>query len=159
MRSCATNRMAPYASVLDQLVVTGDRIRRDVAHVATDDDGEIVGCYVPVRDPPELDMLFVSDAAQGQGIGRQLVGHLLGEARKAGPAGVRVVSHPPAEGVLPPTRCRVDRHRPGHTAHSDVGTASVHIPPLTAEQHGLNWRPAGRSTPGRRHPGLGRPRG
>jgi GNAT superfamily N-acetyltransferase len=126
MRSCATYRMAPYASVLDQVVVTGDRIGRDVAYTATDDVGEIVGFYILIRDPPELDMLFVSDAAQGQGIGRQLVEHMLVEARKAGLAGVRVVSHPPAEGfyrrlgaewtdtvpVIPPT---VTWERPAFT--------------------------------------------
>ncbi|MFG2127069.1 GNAT family N-acetyltransferase [Streptomyces sp. NPDC048751] len=36
-------------------------------------------------------------ATQGQGIGRYLVEHMIGQARGAGLAAVRVVAHPPAE--------------------------------------------------------------
>ncbi|CAM5613295.1 GNAT family N-acetyltransferase OS=Streptomyces cyaneofuscatus OX=66883 GN=G3I52_01355 PE=4 SV=1 [Streptomyces cyaneofuscatus] len=42
--------------------------------------------------------MFVADEAQGLGIGRLLIGHLREEARRAGLTGVRIVSHPPAEG-------------------------------------------------------------
>lgn len=42
--------------------------------------------------------MFVTDAAQGLGIGRRLVEHMTDEARGAGLDAVRVVSHPPAEG-------------------------------------------------------------
>ncbi|WP_434596876.1 GNAT family N-acetyltransferase [Streptomyces sp. A5-4] len=61
----------------------------------------VLGFYALVLDPidpPELDLMFVSDAAQGRGIGRRLVAHLRGEARAAGVDEVRVVAHPPAEG-------------------------------------------------------------
>lgn len=42
--------------------------------------------------------MFVADDAQGLGIGRLLIAHLRGEAQLAGLTGVRIVSHPPAEG-------------------------------------------------------------
>jgi predicted N-acetyltransferase YhbS len=42
-------------------------------------------------------MLFVADQAQGQGIGRALVKHMMEQARQIGIEGVRVVSHPDAE--------------------------------------------------------------
>ncbi|MFD0343981.1 GNAT family N-acetyltransferase [Streptomyces sp. NPDC127117] len=58
----------------------------------------LLGFYSLVLAPPELDLMFVADAAQGLGIGRLLIGHLRGEAERAGLTGVRIVSHPPAEG-------------------------------------------------------------
>ncbi|MEV0279032.1 GNAT family N-acetyltransferase [Streptomyces sp. NPDC050610] len=60
--------------------------------------GAVLGFYALVVEPPELDLMFVSDAAQGLGIGRLLVRHMTAEARAAGLESVRVVSHPPAEG-------------------------------------------------------------
>ncbi|CAM5618817.1 GNAT family N-acetyltransferase OS=Streptomyces cyaneofuscatus OX=66883 GN=G3I52_01355 PE=4 SV=1 [Streptomyces cyaneofuscatus] len=60
--------------------------------------GRVLGFYALLLDPPELDLMFVADAAQGLGIGRLLVGHLREEGRRAGLTGVRIVSHPPAEG-------------------------------------------------------------
>ncbi|MFE4367637.1 GNAT family N-acetyltransferase [Streptomyces sp. NPDC056835] len=61
-------------------------------------DERLLGFYALVLDPPELDLMFVADAAQGLGIGRRLVEHMTDEARGAGLDAVRVVSHPPAEG-------------------------------------------------------------
>ncbi|WP_141746233.1 GNAT family N-acetyltransferase, partial [Streptomyces sp. EN16] len=43
-------------------------------------------------------LMFVADSAQGLGIGRLLATHLREEAGSAGLTGVRIVSHPPAEG-------------------------------------------------------------
>ncbi|MEU7042650.1 GNAT family N-acetyltransferase [Streptomyces varsoviensis] len=60
--------------------------------------GAVLGFYALVVEPPELDLMFVSDAAQGRGIGRLLIAHMAAEARAAGLDRVRVVSHPPAEG-------------------------------------------------------------
>ncbi|WAU12952.1 GNAT family N-acetyltransferase [Streptomyces tubercidicus] len=56
------------------------------------------GFYALMVEPGELDLMFVADQAQGYGIGRRLIGHMLDEARRAGLDSVRVVSHPPAEG-------------------------------------------------------------
>ncbi|MFI2260299.1 GNAT family N-acetyltransferase [Streptomyces tubercidicus] len=56
------------------------------------------GFYALMVEPGELDLMFVADQAQGYGIGRRLIEHMLDEARRAGLDSVRVVSHPPAEG-------------------------------------------------------------
>ncbi|MFE4537096.1 GNAT family N-acetyltransferase [Streptomyces scopuliridis] len=61
-------------------------------------DERLLGFYALVLEPPELDLMFVANAAQGLGIGRRLVEHMTDEARGAGLDAVRVVSHPPAEG-------------------------------------------------------------
>jgi len=58
----------------------------------------VLGFYALVVEPGELDLMFVADQVQGYGIGRRLVEHMQGEARRLGIERVRVVSHPPAEG-------------------------------------------------------------
>jgi len=60
--------------------------------------GRIVGFYSLIPDPPELDLMFVVDDAQGNGIGRRLIEHLLDTAAREGLRTIRVVSHPPSEG-------------------------------------------------------------
>ena len=82
-----------YASILEGYEVTPGYIEANPTFVAITDD-EIRGFYALVND--ELDILFVADSAQGLGIGRLLVNHLLDEARARGIRSVRVVSHPPA---------------------------------------------------------------
>ncbi|MFD7874808.1 GNAT family N-acetyltransferase [Streptomyces sp. NPDC059766] len=69
-----------------------------VAVAADEHESRVLGFYSLVLAPPELDLLFVADEAQGRGIGRLLVSHMKSEARAAGLDRVRVVSHPPAEG-------------------------------------------------------------
>jgi GNAT superfamily N-acetyltransferase len=69
-----------------------------VAVAADEHESRVVGFYSLVLAPPELDLLFVADGAQGRGIGRLLVAHMTSQARAAGLDRVRVVSHPPAEG-------------------------------------------------------------
>ncbi|WP_320777168.1 GNAT family N-acetyltransferase [Streptomyces sp. CRN 30] len=65
--------------------------------VGADEQGSrVLGFYSLVLDPPELDLLFVADEAQGRGIGRLLVAHMRSEARAAGLDHVTVVSHLPA---------------------------------------------------------------
>lgn len=87
-----------YASILDGYRVTADYITRHLVFVAADEAGRPIGFYSLVLQPPELDLAFVADDAQGTGLGRRLVEHMIGQAREAGLAEVRVVSHPPAEG-------------------------------------------------------------
>ncbi|SFW71993.1 GNAT family N-acetyltransferase [Amycolatopsis australiensis] len=84
-----------YASILDGYAVTPGYLEANPAFAAMA-DGELLGFYALLEDPPELDLLFVADAAQGLGIGTRLIAHMLGEARARGMRGVRVVSHPPA---------------------------------------------------------------
>ncbi|MER5551852.1 GNAT family N-acetyltransferase [Streptomyces sp. NPDC002793] len=88
----------PYAPMAEGYKVGPDYIEAHEVHVAVDDDGRVLGFYALVLSPPEIDLMFVADDAQGRGVGRLLVGHLLDEARGAGLTAVRVVAHPPAEG-------------------------------------------------------------
>ncbi|MCF3963331.1 GNAT family N-acetyltransferase [Streptomyces fuscigenes] len=79
--------------------------------------GRVLGFYALVLTPPEpeLDLLFVADAAQGRGIGRRLVEHMKATARAAGAEHVHVVSHPPAEGFYTSVgayRTGISRARP-----------------------------------------------
>ena len=71
---------------------------RHPVFLAEDPAGRLLGFSSLFLEPPELDLAFVADDAQGMGIGRLLVDHMIGQAREAGLAGVRVVSNPSAEG-------------------------------------------------------------
>lgn len=84
-----------YASILDGYEITPAYVETNPTFAATTGD-DVLGFYALLEDPPELDVLFVADAAQGLGLGARLVTHMLGEARERGLTGVRVVSHPPA---------------------------------------------------------------
>ncbi|MDQ0828266.1 GNAT superfamily N-acetyltransferase [Streptomyces achromogenes] len=89
-----------YAAAVEGYRVGPDYIEAHRAFVAVgagEHGGRIFGFYSLVLVPPELDLLFVADEAQGRGIGRLLVAHMQSEARAAGLARVKVVSHPPAE--------------------------------------------------------------
>ncbi|MGW1951146.1 GNAT family N-acetyltransferase [Streptomyces sp. NPDC001920] len=88
----------PYASIVAGHRVTTAYLARHPVFLAEDPAGRLLGFYALVLDPPELDLAFVADDAQGGGVGRLLIAHMLDRAREAGLAGVRVVSHPPAEG-------------------------------------------------------------
>ncbi|MFJ8884679.1 GNAT family N-acetyltransferase [Streptomyces sp. NPDC102402] len=88
----------PYAPMVEGYRVGPDYIEAHAVHVAVDDDGRVLGFYALVLSPPELDLMFVADDAQGRGIGRLLIAHLREEARRAGLDSVRVIAHPPAEG-------------------------------------------------------------
>ncbi|MET7519167.1 GNAT family N-acetyltransferase [Streptomyces sp. NPDC005480] len=89
---------APYASMVAGYRVGPDYIEAHRVFVAVGADDLVLGFYALTLVPPELDLMFVADAAQGLGIGRLLVTHMKDEARAAELTSVRVVSHPPAEG-------------------------------------------------------------
>lgn len=80
-------------------MLTAARIERHECHVAREAGGRVVGYYSLVCDgaTPELDLLFVDDAAQGRGVGALLFAHMRQRARALGVACVRIVSHPPSE--------------------------------------------------------------
>ncbi|MFE7750545.1 GNAT family N-acetyltransferase [Streptomyces sp. NPDC057428] len=88
----------PYAPMVAGYKVGPDYIEAHAVHVAVDEDDRVLGFYSLILSPPELDLMFVADEAQGRGIGRFMAGHLCDEARRAGLSDVRVVAHPPAEG-------------------------------------------------------------
>jgi GNAT superfamily N-acetyltransferase len=111
-----------YASILDGYAVTPGYVETHPTFVAMTGD-ELLGFYALLEDPPELDILFVADAAQGLGLGARLVAHMLEEARTRGMHSVRVVSHPPAlpfylrmgarrTGTIPPVPPKVRWDRP-----------------------------------------------
>ncbi|MFH9010794.1 GNAT family N-acetyltransferase [Streptomyces sp. NPDC017943] len=90
-----------YAAMVAGYRVGADYIETHEVFVAVDADdpaGRVLGFYALLLVPPELDLLFVDNGAQGRGIGRLLVAHMKAQARAAGLDRVRVVSHPPAEG-------------------------------------------------------------
>ncbi|WTW96104.1 GNAT family N-acetyltransferase [Streptomycetaceae bacterium NBC_01309] len=113
-----------YASILEGYEVTPRYVEENPVHLAEDEvDGALLGFYGLLLEPPELDLMFVADRAQGLGVGRMLVRHMLDRARAAGVAKVKVVSHPPAEefyvrmgavrsAVVPPRPPRVTWERP-----------------------------------------------
>lgn len=89
-----------YAAAVAGYRVGPDYIEAHRAFVAVGADehgGRVLGFYSLVLAPPELDLLFVADEAQGRGIGRLLVAHMQSEARAAGIDRLKVVSHLPAE--------------------------------------------------------------
>ncbi|MCB5912402.1 GNAT family N-acetyltransferase [Streptomyces pinistramenti] len=99
----------PHAAMVAGYRVGPDYIEAHEVYVAVEEGGDasgagegmgerVVGFYALVLEPPELDLMFVADEAQGAGIGRLLIAHMRDVARNAGIASVRVVSHPPAEG-------------------------------------------------------------
>ncbi|UYQ60275.1 GNAT family N-acetyltransferase [Streptomyces peucetius] len=87
-----------YAPMVAGYRVGPDYIEAHEVFVAADDSGRVLGFYSLVLSPPELDLMFVADEAQGLGIGRLLIEHLTGRAGTAGLDAVRIVAHPPAEG-------------------------------------------------------------
>lgn len=98
-----------YAEAISTVEVTPDYIAEHLVFVAVDHGSDLLGFYALIRDPPELDMLFVADAAQRRGVGQALVRHMIEQARHAGMRAVRVVSHPPAESFY----LRMGAHRTG----------------------------------------------
>ncbi|MFI0238751.1 GNAT family N-acetyltransferase [Streptomyces sp. NPDC016845] len=89
----------PYAAMVAEYRVGPDYIEAHRVFVAASlADDRVLGFYSLLLAPPELDLMFVANDAQGLGIGRLLVAHMRDEAHTAGLDHVRVVAHPPAEG-------------------------------------------------------------
>ncbi|MFD2263288.1 GNAT family N-acetyltransferase [Lacibacterium aquatile] len=88
-----------YRSILDGYAITAVQVARDLMFLAETPGGQLLGFYSLVTGPePELDLLFVADAAQGTGLGRALFEHLKATAQAADITRVKIVSHPPSEG-------------------------------------------------------------
>jgi N-acetylglutamate synthase-like GNAT family acetyltransferase len=86
-----------YRSILVGYAITALQIERDHVYVAVE-RARVLGFYSLIVNTPnaELDLLFVSDDAQGCGIGSTLVTHLKQIASSLGVGTVKIVSHPPA---------------------------------------------------------------
>lgn len=112
-----------YSRILEGYRVTAAQIARDIVTIA-ETEGTLVGFYsLVIGDDPELDLMFVADAAQGVGVGRRLFDHLRESAAERGIAAIKIVSHPPsvgfylsmgatAVGVKPSTGDKVTWDRP-----------------------------------------------
>jgi N-acetylglutamate synthase-like GNAT family acetyltransferase len=87
-----------YAQLLAAYKVTPAQIAKDEVFVVEYENG-ISGFYSLVTVPvAELDLLFVSDAAQGKSLGKLLFQHMCARARINGATTVLIVSHPPSVG-------------------------------------------------------------
>jgi GNAT superfamily N-acetyltransferase len=87
-----------YRRMLDGYIIAADQIARDHV-VLADRDGEVLGFYSLITGrEPELDLMFVTDGAQGTGLGARLFRHMQAEAARLDLSSVRIVSHPPAAG-------------------------------------------------------------
>ena len=87
-----------YAPMLAGYALTPEQFERDLVFVA-EDAGRLTGFYsLIVEGEPELDLMFVADAAQGTGLGARLFRHMEDQAGALGIDAVKIVANPPAEG-------------------------------------------------------------
>lgn len=88
----------PYASILQGYAITTAQIGADHFYLA-ERGPQPLGFYslALAASGAELDLMFVADAAQGQGVGAALFAHMRETADALGCAQVTIVSHPPAE--------------------------------------------------------------
>jgi len=87
-----------YGVILENYALGDTQLHRDQIFLA-EEGGDIRGFYsLIVEGVPELDLMFVSDAAQGAGLGKILFDHMRETARAHGVASVLIVSHPPSIG-------------------------------------------------------------
>jgi len=112
-----------YYRILEGYFVTSDSLEHSQVFLAENDEA-LLGFYglIVESEPADLDLLFVSDAAQGLGVGRALFEHMKGTARECGRINVSIGAHPPSAafyermgavrcGVSPPS-ARVTWSRP-----------------------------------------------
>jgi GNAT superfamily N-acetyltransferase len=87
-----------YYTIIENYFVTALDLARNEVFVA-DADGTLIGFYSLIVDgKADLDLMFVSDAAQGLGVGRALFDHMKLAARRRGHDAVLIGSHPPSVG-------------------------------------------------------------
>lgn len=86
-----------YRAMLDDYRIKPEQCARDQMYLAMR-KGEVLGFYSLIVTEPELDLMFVSDAAQGLGVGCLLFDHMRETARALDIGAVKIVSHPPSEG-------------------------------------------------------------
>ncbi len=127
-----------YSCILDGYSVTPAQIATDIVTIA-ETEGKPVGFYsFVIGDDPELDLMFVADAAQGAGVGRRLFDHLRESAAERRIAAIKIVSHPPSVGfylrmgaitvgVKPPTG-KVTWDRP--VLRLSIGKLKFDTPPV-----------------------------
>ncbi|WLI88866.1 GNAT family N-acetyltransferase [Massilia sp. R2A-15] len=87
-----------YAAILAGYEISREQVENDLMYVA-EYRHQLVGFFslTNPRNNPELDLMFVSDDAQGKGVGRLLFDHLRTVARENCVTRIDIVAHPPAE--------------------------------------------------------------
>ena len=87
-----------YYRIIEDYFVTADTLEHNAVFVA-ERGGALLGFYsLLVEDEADLDLMFVSDAEQGSGVGRALFAHMKSTAREHGFGTVSIGSHPPSVG-------------------------------------------------------------
>ena len=87
-----------YYAIIENYFVTEQYLAANQVFVA-EQNGKLLGFYgLIVGDIPDLDLMFVSDAAQGLGVGRMLFEHMKQAAGQKGIANVQIGAHPSAVG-------------------------------------------------------------
>ena len=87
-----------YYRIIENYFVIADTLEHNAVFVA-ERDGALLGFYsLVVEGEADLDLMFVSDGAQGSGVGRALFDHMKRTARENGFGTVSIGSHPPAVG-------------------------------------------------------------
>ncbi len=87
-----------YYRIIEDYFLTEDTLAHNAVFVA-ERDGALLGFYsLVVEDEADLDLMFVSDAAQGMGVGRGLFEHMKAHVRERGFGMVSIGAHPPAVG-------------------------------------------------------------
>jgi GNAT superfamily N-acetyltransferase len=126
-----------YGAILDGYALGDAQLARDKIFLA-ESNGEILGFYSLIVDgEPELDLMFVSDAAQGTGLGKVLFDHMRETARQAGVAFVTIVSHPPSVGFYE----RMGAIRPWAARHGNARFCGSPSPELR-ERRGMLKAPS-----------------
>jgi N-acetylglutamate synthase-like GNAT family acetyltransferase len=102
-----------YAPMLAGYALSPEQFERDMVVVA-EAQGRLLGFYSLITEgEPELDLMFVADAAQGTGLGARLFTDMAERARALGIEAVKVVANPPAEGFYRRMGCeRIGAKRP-----------------------------------------------
>lgn len=87
-----------YYRIIENYFVTEDTLAHNAVYIA-ERNGALLGFYsLVIEGDADLDLMFVSDAAQGTGVGRALFEHMKSCAREHGFGTVSIGSHPPSVG-------------------------------------------------------------
>ncbi len=84
-----------YRSMIERYPVSPEMVRRGEVWIC-ELRAEIVGFYRLNIAEADLDLMFVDNRAQGQGIGKKLFDHMKSFAASNGLSDVGIVAHPPA---------------------------------------------------------------
>ena len=84
-----------YRRIVENYPVTREMIAKDEVRVC-ECAGSIAGFYRLNREEADLDLMFVDDSAQGNGLGHAIFEHMKTFATESGLSEIQIVAHPPA---------------------------------------------------------------